>query len=83
LADDGDDGRGPCGEAAGQRRIVVDVEFKKVEEGVRDGGDGAIDVGLDAILELKREAGLVAGREGDIFEVVTVLDVFTCVTGER
>lgn len=61
----------------------MDVEFKEVEEGVRDGGDGAVDVGLDAVLELKGEAGLVAGREGDIFEVVTVLDVFACVSGGR
>lgn len=33
-----------CGNAAGQRGIIVDVKFKEVEEGVVNGFKGAIDV---------------------------------------
>lgn len=32
------------GNAAGQRSIIVDVEFKEVEEGIVNGFEGAIDV---------------------------------------
>jgi hypothetical protein len=31
----------------------VDVEFEEVEEAVCDGGDGAVDRGVDAVGELK------------------------------
>ena len=33
-------------DAAGERGVVVDVEFEEVEERVGDGGDGAVDVWL-------------------------------------
>lgn len=81
LADDLDVGGRAGGQAAGERRVVVDVELEQVEEGVGDEGDGAVELRLDAVLELQRLAGLVAGREGDPLQlVVGQLDVFARVT---
>lgn len=59
----------------------MDIEFEKVEERVGDGGDGAVNVGLNAVLEVEGETCLFACRERDIFELVAFLDVFTCLTG--
>jgi hypothetical protein len=67
LADDGDGGGRARGKTAGQWCVVVDVEFEEMEEWVGDWGDGAVDVGLDAVLQLERETGLVACREGNVF----------------
>lgn len=81
LANDLDVRRRAGGQAARERRIVVDVELEQVEEGVGDEGDRAVDLALDAVLELQRLAGLVAGREGDPLQlVVSQLDVFAGVT---
>jgi hypothetical protein len=81
LANDLDVRRGAGGQAARERRIVVDVELEQVEEGVGDEGDGAIDLALDAVVELQRLSGLVAGREGDPLQlVVGQFDVFAGVT---
>jgi hypothetical protein len=52
--------------AAGQRRVVVDVEFQQVEERVVDEVDRAVDVLFYAEEELERAAGLIASRERDI-----------------
>lgn len=63
-------------EPAGQRRIGVDVELEQVEKGVGDHGDRAVDLGLDAVVELERVTRLVADREGDpLYLVVLELDV--------
>lgn len=51
-AGEGDGRGGAGGETAREGRVVVDVEFEEVEEGVGDGGDGAVYVGLDAVLEV-------------------------------
>jgi hypothetical protein len=61
----------------------VDVEFEEVEEGVGDGGDGAVNVGLNAVLEVERETSLFASCKRNVFELVAFLDVFTCLTGRR
>lgn len=72
-----DVGRGPRGQAAGERRVGVDVELEQVEEGVIDHGDGAVLLLLDAVVELEGLVGLLAGGEGDPFDLVVfrVLDV--------
>lgn len=47
---DGGGGGGGCragGDAAGEGGVVVDVEFKEVEEGVREGGDCAVYVWME------------------------------------
>jgi hypothetical protein len=44
----------------------MDVELEKVEEGVCYEGDGAVEFGLNAIVEFKRETGFVTGRKRDI-----------------
>lgn len=80
-AGEGDGRGGAGGEAAGERCVVVDVEFEEMEEGVGDRGDGAIYVSLDAVLEVEGETGLFACCKGDVFELVAFLDVFTCLAG--
>jgi hypothetical protein len=81
LADDLDVGGRAGGQAAGQGRVVVDVELEQVEEGVGDEGDGAVELRLDAVLELQRLAGFVARRERDPLQlVVGQLDVLARVT---
>ncbi len=78
LADKLDVGGGPRGETAGEGRVAVDVELEEVEEGVVDEGDGAVELGLDAVVELEGPAGLVADGEGNPLDLVaSVLDVFT------
>lgn len=82
LANDLDVRRRARGQAARERRIVVDVELEQVEEGVGDEGNRAVDLALDAVVELQRLAGFVAGREGDPLQLVVVqLDVLAGVTG--
>lgn len=68
------------GQAAGERRVGVDVELEEVEEGVVDHGHGAVQLFLDAVVELERLVGLFAGGEGDPLDLVVfgVLDVFAC-----
>lgn len=84
LANDLDVGGRTGGQAARQRRIVVDVELEQVEEGIRDQRDGAVELALDAVLELQRLAGFVAGREGDPLQlVVGQFDVLAGVTGNE
>ena len=63
----GSDGAG--GDAAGEGRVVVDVELEQVEELVGDEGDGAVGLFLDPEVEFERPVRLVAGREGDILEL--------------
>ena len=70
LADGLDSGSGARGQAAGQRRVGVDVELEEVEEGVADLGDGAILLAFDAVVELEGPAGLFAGGEGNPLEFV-------------
>jgi hypothetical protein len=55
-----------CRYAAGQRRVVVNVEFQQVEERVVDEVDRAVDVLLYAKEELEGAAGLIASREWNI-----------------
>ena len=43
------------GDPAGQRSIVVDVEFEEMEEGVIDGGEGAIDFYKTGELSARRD----------------------------
>lgn len=52
LANDLDVGGRAGGQAARERRVVVDVELEQVEEGVGDERDGAVELALDAVLEL-------------------------------
>jgi hypothetical protein len=52
--------------AAGQRRIIVDVELQQVEERVVDKVDRAVDVLFHAEEELERAAGFIASREWDV-----------------
>ena len=52
--------------AAGQGRVVVDVEFQQVEERVVDEVDRAVDLLLYAEEELQRAAGFIASREWDV-----------------
>ena len=47
----------------------MDVEFEEVEEGVVEGGDGAVDGLFTAVAQLERAAGLVASWEGDVDEL--------------
>lgn len=69
------------GDSTGQRRIVVDVEFEEVEEGVVDEVDCAVDFLFDAEVELERAAGLVACECWDVGELAGFVgDVFACVT---
>lgn len=78
LADDLDVGLWARREAAGQRRVVVDVELEEVEERVVDKGDGAVDLALDAVVELERLVCLFADGEGGPFELVGfVLDMLS------
>lgn len=70
LAHDFDLGGWTGGDAARQGRIGVDVEFEKVEEGVVDHGDGAVNLTFGAVVELERAAGLVAHGEGLPFDLV-------------
>jgi hypothetical protein len=61
----------------------VDVELEEVEEGVGDEGDGAVLLGLDAVVEFERGGGLVADWEGRPFYLVgRVFDVFACLARE-
>lgn len=84
LANDLDVGGRPGGQAARERRVVVDVEFEQVEEGVGDERDGAVEFALDAVLELQRLAGFVAGREGDPLQlVVGQFDMLARITKEE
>lgn len=47
-----------------------------MEEGVVDDGDGAVELGLDAVVKLEGPAGLVTYGEGDPLDLVAgVLDV--------
>ena len=52
--------------AAGQRSIVVDIEFQQVEERVVDEVDRAVDLLLYAEEQLQRAAGFIASREWDV-----------------
>lgn len=77
LADDLDMGRRPRGQTTRKRCVAVDVELEEVEERVADEGDGAVDLALGAVVELKRAAGFVADGEGDPLDLVLfVFDVF-------
>lgn len=72
------------GQAARQGRVAVDVELEQVEEGVADRGDGAVQLRLDAVVELERLARLVADGEGAPLDLVGgVLDVFARFAGQR
>lgn len=72
-----DVGRGACGKTAGERRVGVDVELEQVKEWVGDHRDGAVLLSLDAVVELEGLVGLLAGGEGDPFDLVVfwVLDM--------
>jgi hypothetical protein len=79
LADDFDVRLGAGGEAAGERRVGVDVEFEEVEEGVGYEFDGAVLFRLDAVVEFERFACFVAVGEGRPFYLVRgVFYVFAC-----
>lgn len=70
--------------AAGQRCIVVDVEFQQVEERVVDEVDCAVDLLLYAKEELQRAAGFIASRERDVRKLAcSVGDMFASVTDIR
>jgi len=47
------------------------VELEKVEEWVVDHGDRAVELGLDAVVELERLAGFVAYGEGNPLDLVS------------
>ena len=65
------------GDAAGERGVIVDVEFEEVEERVVDEVDGAVDFLLDAEEEFEGPARFVAGWEGDVGELAgCIVDVF-------
>jgi hypothetical protein len=73
-----------CGYAAGQGRVVVDVEFQQVEERVVDEVDRAVDVFLYAKEEFQRAAGFIAGREWDIRQLAcSVGNMFAGVASVR
>lgn len=48
----------------------MDVELEEMEEGVVDERDGAVDLALDAVVELERVVGLFTDGEGDELELV-------------
>lgn len=52
--------------AAGQRCVVVDVEFQQVEEWVVNEVDRTVDLLLYTKEELQRAAGFIASRERDV-----------------
>lgn len=79
LADDFDFCGWPRRNAAGQRRIGVDVEFEEMEEGVVNHGDCAVDFAFFTVVELEGSACFVAGRKGFPFNLVLfVFEVFAC-----
>ncbi len=62
----------------------MDVEFEKVEERIGDGGDSAVDLSLNAVVQFKGATGLVAGWERDILEVMLgILNMFTGFTRRK
>lgn len=74
-------GEGLRWDAAGEGRVVVDVEFQQVEEAVGDEFDGAVYLALDAEEEFEGAPGFVARREGDVLELaVDVGDVLACLS---
>lgn len=65
------------GEAAGEGCVAVHVELEKVEEGVADEGDRAVEFRLNTVLELERLACLVTYWEGRPLDLMrSVLEVF-------
>lgn len=58
-------------DAAGQWRIIVDVEFQQMEERVVDKVNRAVDILFYAKEELERAAGFIAGRERDIGQLAS------------
>lgn len=67
--------------AAGQWRIVVDVELEQMEERVVDKVDRAVDLLFHAEEELERTAGFVARWEGDVGQLAcSVGDVLAGIT---
>lgn len=56
----------------------MDVELEEVEEGVGDGGYGAVYFGFDAVVELEGFVGFFADGEGGPLDfVVCVFDMLT------
>jgi hypothetical protein len=77
FADDFDFGGWTGRNAAGQGRIGVDVEFEKVEKGIVDHGDCAVDFAFFSVVEFKGTTGFVACWEGFPFDFVFfVFDMF-------
>lgn len=56
-------------DAAGEWRVIVDVELEEVEEGVVDKVEGAVNFLLNAEKQLEGPAGFVAGREWNVREL--------------
>ena len=66
-------------DAASERGIVVNIEFEKMEEFVRDKVNGAVYFALNAEEKLERPACFVAGWEGDVLELTAGVGyVFAC-----
>lgn len=67
----------PRGQATRQRRVRMNVELEQMEEWVRNHRDRAVELRLDAIVELEGLARFVTGWEGNPLElVVCKLNVF-------
>lgn len=65
------------GEPARERRVAVHVELEQVEERIADEWDGAVELRLNAVVELERLARLVARREGRPLDFVRcIFEVF-------
>lgn len=71
------------GYSAGQRRIVVDVEFEEVEKRVVDEVDGAVDFLFDAEVKLERSSGFIACESGHVGELSRLVgNMFAGVTAQ-
>lgn len=69
------------GYSAGQRRIVVDVEFEQVEEGIIDEVYRTVDLLFNSEVELQRSSSLVACESGHVRELSRLVgNVFAGVT---
>lgn len=77
LADHLNMGRRPSRKTTSKGRVAVDVEFQQMEKRVVYHRDSTVHLVFDAVTELERLAGLVAGWKRDPLDLVLgILDMF-------